>query len=136
MWDIDQIHADIARDARVIGIEGVNARALSAAQISERPQAVLADVSFISLKLALPPALELAAPAAWLVALVKPQFEVGRDHVGKGGIVRDAAARAAALDDVVAWISSVQGWSVAGYMESPIEGGDGNREFLVAARKS
>lgn len=131
-----QIHADIARDARVIGIEGVNARALSAAQISERPQAVLADVSFISLKLALPPALELAAPAAWLVALVKPQFEVGRDHVGKGGIVRDAAARAAALDDVVAWISSVQGWSVVGYMESPIEGGDGNREFLVAARKS
>jgi 23S rRNA (cytidine1920-2'-O)/16S rRNA (cytidine1409-2'-O)-methyltransferase len=73
---------------------------------------------------------------AWLVALVKPQFEVGRGNIGKGGIVRDEAARNAALDGIVAWLSSVHGWSVIGHMESPIEGGDGNREFLVAARKS
>jgi 23S rRNA (cytidine1920-2'-O)/16S rRNA (cytidine1409-2'-O)-methyltransferase len=120
----------------VVAIEGTNARGLSAAQIPELPQAVVADVSFISLKLALPPALELAAAGAWLVALVKPQFEVGRGNVGKGGVVRNAAARTAALDDVVAWLSSVQGWSVIGQMESPIPGGDGNHEFLVAARKS
>jgi 23S rRNA (cytidine1920-2'-O)/16S rRNA (cytidine1409-2'-O)-methyltransferase len=131
-----QMQAAIANDARVVAIEGTNARGLSAAQIPELPQAVVADVSFISLKLALPPALELAAAGAWLVALVKPQFEVGRGNVGKGGVVRNAAARTAALDDVVAWLSSVQGWSVIGQMESPIPGGDGNHEFLVAARKS
>jgi 23S rRNA (cytidine1920-2'-O)/16S rRNA (cytidine1409-2'-O)-methyltransferase len=131
-----QMHPDIANDARVVAIEGVNARDLPVAQIPERPQAVVADVSFIGLKLALPPALEMAAPGAWLVALVKPQFEVGREKVGNGGVVRDAEAREAALDGIVSWISSVQGWSVIGRMESPIEGGDGNREFLVAARKS
>jgi 23S rRNA (cytidine1920-2'-O)/16S rRNA (cytidine1409-2'-O)-methyltransferase len=131
-----QMHGDIANDARVIAIEGANARGLSAAQIPERPQAVVADVSFISLKLALPPALELAASGAWLVALVKPQFEVGRGNVGKGGVVRDAAAQAAARDGLIAWISSVHGWSVVGHMESPVDGGDGNREFLVAAQKS
>ena len=131
-----QLHGDVAKDPRVISVEGINARELSAAQIPQRPQTIVADVSFISLKLALPPALELAAPGAWLVALVKPQFEAGRGNIGKGGIVRDAAAQISALDGIVAWISSVQGWSIIGRMESPIEGGDGNHEFLVAARKS
>jgi 23S rRNA (cytidine1920-2'-O)/16S rRNA (cytidine1409-2'-O)-methyltransferase len=131
-----QMHADIAKDARVVSIEGVNARELSVREIPERPAAIVADVGFISLKLALPPALEQAAPGAWLAALVKPQFEVGRGNVGKGGVVRDAAAREAALEDIITWISSVQGWSVTGHMGSPLEGGDGNMEFLVAARKS
>jgi 23S rRNA (cytidine1920-2'-O)/16S rRNA (cytidine1409-2'-O)-methyltransferase len=131
-----QMHRDVTRDPRVVAREGVNARDLSVAQIPERPQAIVADVSFISLKLALPPALKLAAPDAWLVALVKPQFEVGRGNVGKGGVVRDAGARQSARDDIVAWISSVQGWSVPDHMESPVEGSDGNREFLVAARKA
>ena len=131
-----QMHSDVTHDARVTAIEGMNARDLSAAQISEPLQAIVADVSFISLKLALPPALAMAAPGAWLIALVKPQFEVGRGNVGKGGVVRDAAAQKGARDGIVEWISSVQGWSVIGHMESPIEGGDGNREFLVAARKS
>ncbi len=136
MWDMVRCTL-LSRMMRAsIAIEGVNARELSAAQIPERPQAVVADVSFISLKLALPPALEMAAPDAWLVALVKPQFEVGWGNVGKGGVVRDDDARQAALDDIVAWLSSVQGWSVIGHMESPIPGGDGNREFLVAAQKS
>jgi 23S rRNA (cytidine1920-2'-O)/16S rRNA (cytidine1409-2'-O)-methyltransferase len=130
-----QMHADVARDARVVAVEGVNARELSAAQIPEAPRAIVADVSFISLQLALPPALELATPGAWLVALVKPQFEAGRGKIGKGGIVRDADTRAMVLDVVVAWLSSVQGWSIIGQMESPIPGGDGNLEFLVAARK-
>jgi 23S rRNA (cytidine1920-2'-O)/16S rRNA (cytidine1409-2'-O)-methyltransferase len=131
-----QMHGDVARDARVVALEGVNVRELSAAQIPEPPQALVADLSFISLKLALPPALKMAASGAWLVALVKPQFEVGRGNVGKGGVVRDAAARAAALDGIVAWLSSVQGWSVIGRLESPIVGSDGNHEFLVTARKS
>ncbi|MGD0864625.1 MAG: TlyA family RNA methyltransferase [Rhizomicrobium sp.] len=131
-----QLHADVTTDSRVLSLEGVNARDLSAAQVPERPQAIVADVSFIGLKLALPPSLAMAAPGAWLVALVKPQFEAGRSNIGKGGIVRNEAARNAALDDIVAWISSVQGWSVIGHIESPIEGGDGNVEFLVAARKS
>jgi 23S rRNA (cytidine1920-2'-O)/16S rRNA (cytidine1409-2'-O)-methyltransferase len=131
-----QMHVDIANDPRVASLEGVNARDLSSAEIAEPPQAVVADVSFISLKLALPPALQMAASGAWLIALVKPQFEAGRENIGKGGVVRDPAARQAALDGIVAWLSSVQGWSVIGHMASPILGGDGNSEFLVAARKT
>ena len=112
-------------------------RAISTAtQVPEPLGAIVADVSFIGLKLALPPALAMALHGAWLVALVKPQFEVGRFAVGKGGIVRDADAQAAALDDISNWISSVSGWSVLGHIESPIEGGDGNREFLLAAQKA
>jgi 23S rRNA (cytidine1920-2'-O)/16S rRNA (cytidine1409-2'-O)-methyltransferase len=73
---------------------------------------------------------------AWLVALVKPQFEAGRDNVGKGGIVKDAAAQEAVLRDIAAWLGAQPGWSVLGTMESPVRGGDGNREFLIAARKT
>jgi 23S rRNA (cytidine1920-2'-O)/16S rRNA (cytidine1409-2'-O)-methyltransferase len=97
--------------------------------------AVTFDVSFIGLKLALPPALSLAGSGAWLIALVKPQFEVGRFAVGKGGIVKDASAREAAVKDVAHWIGDQAGWNVMGHMESPIEGGDGNREYLLAAKK-
>ena len=105
-------------------------------RLPEPPQAIVADLSFISLKLALPPALALAAPDAWLVALVKPQFEVGKAHIGKGGIVRDEAVQDAVLADIVAWLPANAGWRVTGSMESPIKGGDGNREFLVAAHKA
>jgi 23S rRNA (cytidine1920-2'-O)/16S rRNA (cytidine1409-2'-O)-methyltransferase len=129
-----QLSPIIANDPRVTSLEGVNARDLSAAQIPEPPQAIVADVSFISVKLALPNALALAAPGAWLVALLKPQFEVGRDNIGKGGIVRDTAARDAALADFVQWLSTDRNWTVIGSMQSPIEGGDGNVEYLVAAR--
>jgi len=131
-----QLDPKLANDPRVISLEGLNARNLSADRIVGRPQAIVADVSFISLKRALPPALALAAPDAWLVALVKPQFEAGRAHIGKGGIVKDDAARAAALASAVGWMSSVPGWSVAGTMDSPLSGGDGNREYLLAARRS
>jgi 23S rRNA (cytidine1920-2'-O)/16S rRNA (cytidine1409-2'-O)-methyltransferase len=119
----------------VTSIEGVNARELSRAQIPELLGCVVADVSFISLKLALPQALALAVPGAWAVLLVKPQFEAGREAIASGGIVRDPAARLAALDGIAAWMET-QGWRVVGTMESPIEGGDGNREFLLAARKA
>jgi 23S rRNA (cytidine1920-2'-O)/16S rRNA (cytidine1409-2'-O)-methyltransferase len=96
---------------------------------------IVADVSFISLKLALGPALSLGCPGAQLVALVKPQFEVGRAKIAKRGIVRDADARAAAVTDIAAWLASLS-WSVEGAIESPVAGGSGNREYLLAARRA
>jgi 23S rRNA (cytidine1920-2'-O)/16S rRNA (cytidine1409-2'-O)-methyltransferase len=93
----------------------------------------VADVSFISLEKALPAALALAAPGCWLVALVKPQFEAGRDAIGKGGIVRDAAVRDAQAEKIATWIGGLPGWRVTGVIPSPIEGGSGNREFLLGA---
>ena len=131
-----QIHAKLRRDPRVVLRDGVNARDLGATHVPEAFSVITADVSFIGLRLALPPGLAMAASGSWLIALVKPQFEVGRFAVGKGGIVRDAEAQEAALADLAKWIASESGWSVLGVMESPIQGGDGNREFLVAARKS
>jgi 23S rRNA (cytidine1920-2'-O)/16S rRNA (cytidine1409-2'-O)-methyltransferase len=131
-----QMAAKRKRDVRVTTREGVNARDLSAEHVPESPQVIVADVSFIGLKLALPPALAMAAEGAWLVALVKPQFEVGRFAVGKGGIVKDADAQHAALSDITNWLNGVNGWTVLGSIESPIEGGDGNREFLLAAKKA
>lgn len=131
-----QMHPRLARDERVIRREGVNARDLSSIHVPETPEAIVADVSFIGLKLALPPALNMAAKSSWLVALVKPQFEIGRWAIGKGGIVRDAEAQNTALTDIARWLPSVSGWSVLGTMESPIQGGDGNREFLIAATKA
>jgi len=130
-----QLVPKIANDPRVVSLEGVNARDLSARQIPKRPQAIVADVSFISLKLALPNALAMAQSGAWLIALVKPQFEVGKENVGKGGIVKDEAAQDAALAEISRWLSEDQRWSVIGTTPSPIAGGDGNREFLIAARK-
>lgn len=129
-----QLRQKLADDPRVVSLEGTDARNLTTAHISEPPGAVVADVSFISLKLALPAALALAKNA-WLVALVKPQFEAGRGAVGKGGIVKDPAAQSEAVLAVVALLKKHK-WSVLGSIDSPIEGGDGNREFLVAARQS
>jgi 23S rRNA (cytidine1920-2'-O)/16S rRNA (cytidine1409-2'-O)-methyltransferase len=130
-----QLHPKIAADPRVTAIEGLNARDLTSGKLPEPPQAIVADVSFISLKLALPPALALAARDAWAVFLVKPQFELGPRGASKGGIVRDEAQREAALAEVTAWVKA-QGWQVVGSMDSPIAGGDGNREYLLAATKA
>ena len=131
-----QLHSSVARDPRVIRRDGINARDLSATHVPEAPQAIVMDVSFIGLKLVLPPAMELALPGAWLVALVKPQFEVARLWVGKGGVVRDAELQAEAVADIKAFIAGQSRWSVLGHIESPIQGGDGNREFLIAAQKA
>jgi 23S rRNA (cytidine1920-2'-O)/16S rRNA (cytidine1409-2'-O)-methyltransferase len=131
-----QMHSRISRDPRVTVRDGVNARDLSPARVPEAPQAIVADVSFIGLKLALPPALDMAAPGAWLVALIKPQFEVGRVWIGKGGVVRDAEMQKEAVADIKQFIASQSRWSVIGHIESPIQGGDGNREFLIAAQKA
>jgi 23S rRNA (cytidine1920-2'-O)/16S rRNA (cytidine1409-2'-O)-methyltransferase len=129
-----QLRQKLLDDPRVVSLEGTDARRLTTADIAEPPQAVVADVSFISLKLALPPALSLVR-GAWLVALVKPQFEAGRAHVGKGGIVKDETAQNSAVQAVTTLLAK-RGWQVLGAIESPIQGGDGNREFLVAARQT
>ena len=114
--------------------QGGGPRALTAAEIAEAPQVVVCDVSFIGLAKALPAALALAAPGADLVALVKPQFEVGPERVGKGGLVKDAGARAEALAAVEQFLEA-SGWTVLETADSPVEGGDGNREHLLWARK-
>ncbi len=137
VWAVDVGHGQLApalrADPRLHAIEGLNARDLKPGHVPP-PDWITADLAFISLAKALPPALALARPGATLVALVKPQFEVGRSLVGKGGIVRDAAAAAAALEGVGAFLER-SGWTVLGSCPSPIAGGDGNAEFLVAARK-
>ncbi len=128
-----QIHPRLAADARVTSLEGQDARALTAAEIPEPVSAIVADVSFISLEKVLPAALGFAAPGAWLVALVKPQFEAGRAAVGKGGIVRDAGVREAQAAKLADWVAQQPGWRVVGVVSSPIEGGSGNQEFLLGA---
>lgn len=130
----DQLHDKLRADPRVVVLEAVDARALDAGIVPEPVGAIVADVSFISLTKALPAALRLAAPGAWLVALVKPQFEAGREAVGKGGIVRDAAARAHAVTKVRAFIDAAPGWAVFAEMPSPIPGRGGNEEILIGAR--
>jgi len=129
-----QLHAKVAGDRRVVSLEATDARDLTPALIPAAAELIVADVSFISLAKALPAALTLAGPGADLVALVKPQFEVGRGNVGKGGIVTDEAARRAALSDVERFLAD-SGWTVRATADSPIEGGDGNREFLLWASR-
>jgi 23S rRNA (cytidine1920-2'-O)/16S rRNA (cytidine1409-2'-O)-methyltransferase len=129
-----QLHAEIAGDPRVVNLEGTDARRLDRALIPEAATAITADVSFISLAKAMPAALALAAPSAWLVALVKPQFEVGREGLGKGGIVRSEALRQDALDAVAGFFRAQPGWRIEGTMPSPIEGQSGNIEYLLGAR--
>jgi 23S rRNA (cytidine1920-2'-O)/16S rRNA (cytidine1409-2'-O)-methyltransferase len=133
----DQMDRRIADDPRVTNLEGVNARALDASHLGGRTiGAVVSDVSFISLRLALPPALDFAAPGAWCLLLVKPQFEVGRDGVGKGGVVRDKRLAEKTAMDMAEWLNSLGGWESLGVSPSPISGGDGNSEYLLAGRKT
>jgi len=127
-----QLHPSLAADPRVVELSGTDARSLNASLIPTPPDLIVTDVSFIGLAKALPAALALAGEGADLVALVKPQFEVGRERVGKGGLVKDEAARVDALADVVAWLEGV-GWRVLVTADSPVTGGDGNREFLLRA---
>lgn len=125
----------IAKDARVTSYENLNARDLTRDQVSEHVNLIVSDVSFISLKLALLPALSLMKTGAELLALIKPQFEVGKDHVGRGGLVTDRAQHIRVCEEISAFLVE-QGWTVRGITPSPVEGGDGNTEFLIAAVKS
>jgi len=131
-----QMHKSIASLPIVTLVEGLNARDLAATHLGTHEIGlIVCDVSFISLKLALPPALLLAKPGADLVALVKPQFEAGRGNIGKGGIVRDEAVREAVCAEISRWLSQDMGWQVLGIVPSPVTGSDGNQEYLIAARK-
>jgi len=130
-----QLHPKLAGDPRVVGLEGVDARSLTPAMIAMAPDLIVTDVSFIGLAKVLPAALALASQGADLIALVKPQFEVGPGDVGKGGLVKDEAARARALAEVSAFLQD-SGWIVRATTDSPITGGDGNREYLLWAQKA
>jgi 23S rRNA (cytidine1920-2'-O)/16S rRNA (cytidine1409-2'-O)-methyltransferase len=128
-----QLHPKVVGNARVTNLEGTDARSLNADLIPQAADLLVSDVSFISLKLVLPTAIALLKPRAELAVLVKPQFEAGRDHVKKG-IVRDGAVHRAVCEDMTAFIASL-GFEIMGLIPSPIEGGDGNREFLLGARR-
>lgn len=129
-----QLHPGLLGDPRVCSLEGRDARTLSEADTGGKVSAIVADVSFISLEKALASALALAQSGAWMVALIKPQFEAGREAIGKGGVVRDEAIRNAQADKIAAWLGGLPGWEVVGVIPSPVAGGSGNLEFLIGAR--
>ena len=128
-----QLHRTVREDPRVTSLEGRDARTLQAADLAESPSLLTFDLSFISLKLVLPHVLALAAPDAAMVALIKPQFEAGREKVRKG-IVKDPAVHVAVCDDIEKLVRRL-GWLPDGVITSPVPGGDGNREFLIGARR-
>jgi len=128
-----QLDPVVGGDSRVINLEKTNARDLDVKIIPKPLDLIVSDVSFISLKKALPAALALAAPGASLLALVKPQFEVGKGNVGRGGIVRDPDLVATVPANMEDWINALQGWRSLGIIDSPITGSDGNKEFLMGA---
>ena len=130
----NQLAWKLRQDPRVVVHEQTNARNLTRETIAEPVDIIVCDASFISLSKVLASALSLAKPGAKLVALVKPQFEAGREEVGKGGVVRDEAVHRRVCDEAAAWVAS-QGWEVLGVTESPITGPEGNREFLLGAVK-
>ena len=136
---VDVGHGQLAwklrSDPRVVVHEKTNARHLTAETIPDPIGALVCDASFIGLATLLPAPLALCVPGAWAVALIKPQFEAGRDQVGSKGVVRDPAVHAAVCERVREWWSGLPGWEVLGIAESPITGPEGNREFLLAARK-
>ena len=135
VYAVDVGHGQLAwslrQDPRVVVLERTNARFLTAGEVPEPVGLIACDASFIGLTVVLPAALRLAAPGASLVALIKPQFEVGRGQVGKGGVVRDPALHETVCQDVTRWLGSRPGWRVLGVTDSPITGPEGNREFLI-----
>lgn len=122
-------------DPRVVVMERTNARHLTDTEIPDAVDMVVCDASFIGLRTVLPAALARVKADGWLIALIKPQFEVGRERVGKGGVVRDPALHAEVCDTIREWVSGLPGWRVLGITESPIKGPEGNVEFLIAARR-
>lgn len=132
----DQMDESLKDNSRLTNLEGFNARDLNIDDLDENaPEFITCDVSFISLKLALPPALKIAAPGATGIFLIKPQFEVGKDGIGRGGIVRDENLAVETAHNLRDWLSENAGWQCTHFMPSPIKGGDGNKEFLMAGKK-
>ena len=139
VYSVDVGHGQLAQvlrdDARVVNLEGLNAKDLGVEHINEPIDLIVSDVSFISLEKALPQALALCGSQAHLCALVKPQFEVGKGRVGKGGIVKDPALHEEVCTRLSNWLADQPGWHVIGLTDSPITGSDGNKEFLLVGRK-
>lgn len=133
----DQMHDSLRDDPRVTAVEGFNARNLTEDDLGDAPvEFVVSDVSFISLKLAAAPALDLAAAGSACLLLVKPQFEAGRENVGKGGLLKRPEEGPAVAAELERWLVEDMGWTSLGLIPSPIAGGDGNQEFLLAGRKT
>jgi len=126
-----QLAWKLRQDERVIVLEKTNARYLTDAEIPEPIDLVVCDASFISLKTVLSTALGFVKPGGQLIALIKPQFEVGRENVGKGGVVRDPELHKAVCEDIREWLDDLEGWTAEGITESPIKGPEGNVEFLI-----
>jgi len=139
VYAVDVGHGQLAwklrNDSRVVVLERTNARYIDATHVPQAPGAVVCDASFIGLRTILPAALALAAPGAWAVALIKPQFEVG-PNIAKGGVVRDARVHDGVCAGIRHWWSELPGWTVLGVEASPLLGPEGNREFLIAARRA
>jgi 23S rRNA (cytidine1920-2'-O)/16S rRNA (cytidine1409-2'-O)-methyltransferase len=132
----DQMHPRLKSDPRVTNIEGLNARHMEREDIFDRRfSVVVSDVSFISLKLALPPALDLAEPGSFAVLLVKPQFEAGREAISKAGLLKAPETAPDVAAELERWLREDMGWTTLGLTPSPIAGGDGNQEFLLAGLK-
>jgi 23S rRNA (cytidine1920-2'-O)/16S rRNA (cytidine1409-2'-O)-methyltransferase len=127
-----QLADKLRHDDRVIVMERTNARQLTSQHVPEPVDIIVCDASFIGLRTVLPAALALAAPGAFLVALIKPQFEAGKGRVGKGGIVRDSGLHAEICDAMTAWLEQQLGWQLLGICPSPITGVGGNKEFFLA----
>jgi 23S rRNA (cytidine1920-2'-O)/16S rRNA (cytidine1409-2'-O)-methyltransferase len=139
VYAVDVGHGQLAwklrQDPRVVVRERVNARALTCEHIPEAVEIITCDASFIGLTTVLSTPLAFASERAVLVALVKPQFEAGREHVGKGGVVRDPAIHSLVCERAASWVAALPGWVVEGTVESPVLGPGGNREFLLCARR-
>tara|TARA_R110002096_G_scaffold95295_2_gene213790 strand:+ start:1370 stop:2116 length:747 start_codon:yes stop_codon:yes gene_type:complete len=131
-----QLAWKLRNDERVTVLEKTNARHLSDAEIPTSVDIVVCDASFISLKTVLPAAMKFIKKNGYLIALIKPQFEVGKGNVGKGGVVRDAALHQAVCDDIEAWLNDMPNWRACGITESPIKGPEGNIEFLIFGEKT
>ncbi len=121
----------IANDPRVTNVEGLNARHITEGDLDSKPQIIVSDLSFVSLRIGAEPALRLVSSNANCVLLVKPQFEVGKEGVGKGGLVTDDALIAQTLDEIKLWFSELPRWAITHFLPSPIKGGDGNVEYLL-----
>lgn len=130
----NQLAWKLRQDSRVIVLEQLSARLLTASHVPEPVDLIVCDASFIGLAKVLDVPLTFATPDARLMALVKPQFEAGRDEVGKGGVVRDAVVHQRVCGEVAKWVAD-QGWRVEGIVQSPITGPEGNIEFLIAAER-
>lgn len=139
VYAVDVGHGQLAwklrEDPRVVVLEKTNARHLTAEQVPEPVDLVVCDASFIGLETVLPAPLALARPGAGLVALIKPQFEVGKGRVGKGGVVREPELHQEVCERIGGWLAGLPGWRVLGIAESPIQGPEGNREFLIGGRR-